>query len=81
MARLAKQCQIKTCENFLGPGAATIGYEIDGKLYEIKACRHHVQLIQIAPRGTWELTKDRELKPIPAKPFIQFVNPLKKGKP
>lgn len=70
-----KRCELKGCRNALGPGAAKIGFEIDGVTYEIKGCEFHTQLVTTAPPGTWQITKDRELKPIPARYFI------KKGRP
>lgn len=75
---MKRMCQLKDCLNVLGPGAAEVGYEIDGKLYELKLCAEHTGYIMTAPRGTWVITKDRELKPIPARFFVQHI---KKGKP
>ena len=72
-----KKCEVKDCKEFLGPGAAEIGYEIDGRVYQLKACARHTQLITTAPRGTWQLTKDRELKPMPASFFIQYKKGFK----
>lgn len=68
MAR--KKCQFKKCENLLGPGGANIGYKIDNKVRALKACAECTQKVLYSPRGTWEITADRELKPIPAKPMF-----------
>lgn len=64
-------CELKDCSNVLGPGAAAVGFVIDGDTYQIKTCGFHTGLITTAPRGTWEITKDRELKPIPARFFVK----------
>jgi len=66
-----KRCEFKGCTQVLGPGAAKIGYEIDGKTFELKACAFHTGLVQTAGPGTWKITADRELKPIPAQFFIK----------
>jgi hypothetical protein len=70
-----KKCELKGCKEFLGPGSAAIGYVVDGQTYEVKACPFHTGIIQTAGPGVWTITKDRELKPIPASFFI------KKGRP
>lgn len=65
-----EKCGLKTCNNDLGPGAAAVGYEIEGKRYEVRVCSRHAWDIMVAPRGTWRITPDLRLEAIPAKPTI-----------
>lgn len=59
-------CEFKKCTRPLGPGAAKIGYLIRGKVQSLKACAFHTTFIMSAPRGTYIITEDRDIKPIPA---------------
>jgi hypothetical protein len=63
-------CHIKKCPESIGPGSAEIGYEIEGKMYVLRACPYHTGMIMTAPRGTWRITPDCDLEPIPAQPTI-----------
>jgi len=67
-----KTCDIKKCEELLGPGSAKIGYLIDGekKPRELNACPYHTALISMAPRGTWKILEDKTLKALPARPMF-----------
>lgn len=62
-------CGLKKCGNSLQNGAA-VGFRIEGKLFEVKVCFEHMMQIQTAPRGSYSITADHELKPIPASPKI-----------
>lgn len=66
-----KRCDIKGCSDLLGPGSCAVGYVIDEKTFELKACPFHAQLIRMSGPGSFTITKDRELKPIPAQFFIK----------
>lgn len=64
-------CELKTCEKPLGPGSAKVGYDRgDGKIDEVKCCKDCTWLVMTSPRGTWNITPDRELKAVPATPKI-----------
>jgi len=65
-----EKCGLKKCNNLLGPGAAAIGFEINGKVQEVRVCSNHAWTIMAAPRGTFNITEDRELVKIPAKPLF-----------
>lgn len=65
-----EKCGLKGCGNLLGPGSAAVGYENDGQTSEVRVCPKHAWQIMCAPRGTFRITEDRELKPIPAKRII-----------
>lgn len=66
----AERCGLKGCIEHLGPGSAAVGYEIDGKVMEVRVCPKHAWTIMTAERGTFRITEDRELKPIPARRII-----------
>jgi hypothetical protein len=71
MAKIKKQlCGLKGCGKVLGPGAAEVGYEQDGKTKKVRVCSEHAWMIMTAPRGTWRINEKCELVPIPAKPTI-----------
>ena len=63
-------CGLKGCGKVLGPGAAEVGYDVDGKTEKVRVCSEHAWMIMTAPRGTWRITPNKELKPIPAPPTI-----------
>lgn len=65
-----QECGFKGCTNLVGPDGAKIGYKIKEKVRELEACGYHTHLVRVSPRGTWEITEDQELKPIPAKPLF-----------
>lgn len=58
-------CGLKGCPKPLGPGAAKVGFDNEGRSDEVKVCSEHAWLIMTAPRGTWRITPDRKLEPIP----------------
>lgn len=62
-----EKCGLKGCEKPLGPGAAAVGYENEGRVSEVRVCSEHAWTIMMAPRGSYRITEDRELKAIPAK--------------
>ena len=66
-----KPCEFKDCKNFLGPASAKIGFVVDDVTYELKACEEHTWMVQTAGPGVFTITKDRELKPIPAQFFVK----------
>lgn len=71
MARPQKErCGLKKCDNALGPGAAEVGYEIDGRDLKVRVCSEHAWMLMTAPPGTFRITPDLELKPIPKKLFF-----------
>lgn len=70
MVKPQTRCGLKGCDNHLGPGAADVGYEHDGKTKNVRCCSACTWKIMTAPRGTFVITKDKELKPIPAKRII-----------
>jgi len=63
-------CGLKGCENEVGPGGADVTYLIKGEPEKVRVCSQHAWMLMTAPRGTWYITVDKELKPIPAKPII-----------
>jgi hypothetical protein len=63
-------CELKKCENLLGPGSSKIGYNTGTRIDEVKVCPEHTSQIMFAPRGTWIISPDKELRPVPAKPLI-----------
>lgn len=65
-----KKCGLKNCDNVLGPGASKVGFDNQGRNDEVKVCEKHTWMIMTAPRGTWHITPDRELKGIGAKRII-----------
>lgn len=65
-----EKCGLKRCFNNLGPGAAAVGFDNEGQLDEVRVCAAHAYQIMCAPRGTFFITPDRELKNIPAQPKI-----------
>lgn len=62
MPRSPERCGIKGCSNLLGPGAAVVGYENEGKIIEVRVCPRHAWEIMTAPRGTFRITPDRRLE-------------------
>lgn len=69
------KCEVKDCKDELGPGSSTIGYEIEGRAYELKACEFHTYMVTRMPRGSWNITKDRRIMAIPATFFIKKGTP------
>lgn len=67
---MRKTCELKKCDNMLGPGAAKVGFDDRGTNREIKVCSDHAFTIMSAPRGTFVITPDRELKSIPGRRII-----------
>lgn len=65
-----ERCGLKGCNELMGPGSAAVGFDNEGKLAEVRVCPKHAWQIMCAPRGTFRITPDRELKLIPAKPLI-----------
>lgn len=65
-----QRCGLKGCIEHLGPGSAAVGFENDGKVDEVRVCPSHAWTIMMSPRGSFVITPDRELKPIPAKRII-----------
>ena len=65
-----ERCGLKKCDNFMGPGSAAVGFETEGRVEEVRVCPQHAWQIMCAPRGTFRITPDRQLKPIPAHPLI-----------
>lgn len=65
-----EKCGLKGCDNILGPGSASVGYESSRGLAEIRVCPQDAWKIMIAPRGTYRITDDCKLERIPAKPII-----------
>lgn len=72
---IGRPCEFKDCKNKLGIKSARIGYVIDDETYSLRACEYHTSLVQTSPAGTWTITKDRQLKPIPATFFIKKGTP------
>ena len=69
-AKRVKYCGLAGCRNALGPGAARVGFERLKKTTEVDVCSYHAGLITAAPKGTWTITDNFELKAIPAHPLI-----------
>jgi len=67
---MPEKCGIKDCKTFLGPGAAEVGFENNGKTDRVRVCSNHAWQIMVAARGTWRITPDKRLVPIPAQPKI-----------
>lgn len=69
-AKPEKFCGLAGCRIKLGPGAMRVTFTRLGKDTAVDVCAFHGDLITRAPRGTWHITENFELKPIPAKPTI-----------
>lgn len=66
-----EECEIKGCQEPLGPGAAKIGYtKSSGAQTELKACEYHSRIVMMSEPGMWRITDDKELKAIPATRII-----------
>jgi hypothetical protein len=63
-------CGLQFCDNPLGPGSAQVGFENDGEIDHVRVCPKHAWLVMTAPRGTFVITKDRELKRLPVPTII-----------
>lgn len=59
-------CEIKKCEEILGPGSSKIGYRLKDQVREVKVCPFHTMLIMTSPRGSFIITEEKVLKAIPA---------------
>jgi hypothetical protein len=70
--RPQQYCGLKKCSNLLGPGAADVGFENEGRTDNVRVCSDHAYILMIAPRGSYIITPDRELKPVPASPVYFF---------
>jgi DNA-directed RNA polymerase subunit RPC12/RpoP len=62
-------CGFKNCNNKRTEGApgVEIGYTVNNMIRRVIVCNDCGRKVMFAPRGTWEITKNCELKPIPAK--------------
>ena len=69
-AKRKKKCGLAGCKTVLGPGSGTVGFDRHGKTTEVDVCSEHLMTIVRAPRGTWHITPNFELKAVPAKPII-----------
>ena len=72
MPKKPEECQLKDCKNLLAEGASTVGYIIDGVTYELRICEFDTRIVQ---NGGYNITKDRQLKPVPAMFFIKKGTP------
>lgn len=61
-----RKCQIKDCNNSADVGA-DLGFELEGRIVEIRICMEHAMMVSSAPRGSYSITGDHQIKPIPAK--------------
>jgi hypothetical protein len=67
MVRPQMYCGLKDCFEALGPGAADVGFENDGKTSNVRVCANHAYQLMMAPRGSYVITPDLKLRPIPTK--------------
>jgi len=65
-----ERCGFKNCSNLMGPGSAEVGFDNEGRLDKVRVCPKHAWLIMTAPRGSYRITPDKKLVPIPAQPKI-----------
>lgn len=65
-----ERCGLKNCNKPMGPGAAAVGFDNEGKIDEVRVCPDHAWLIMTSPRGTFRIEPDRTLKEIPARRII-----------
>lgn len=63
---MRNRCQIRNCGKQINPQfpGAAVGYVINGLTRQLIACPDCTAKILYAPRGTWEITRYKELKPI-----------------
>lgn len=69
---MRQECGLNNCNNprtAERPGAE-VGYIINNLTRRVLVCNECAFKLMGMPRGTWEITKHRELKPIPARPAI-----------
>jgi hypothetical protein len=64
--KLKNVCNLKGCNEPLN-GGAKVGVEFDGVTKEILVCAKHAWLLMVSPPGTYEITRDLQLKAIPKK--------------
>lgn len=67
---MIEQCGLINCKKPMGPGSAAVGFENEGRIDEVRVCPQHAWLLMTAPRGTYFISPEKELKLIPAKPLI-----------
>lgn len=70
---MRNRCQLVNCSNTFGPPAphgVEVGYVINNLTRRIVVCYSCGEKIVQSPRGTWEITAHKELRPVGARPFI-----------
>lgn len=67
-----ENCGFANCSNRISRNekGVRVGYQINNLNKELIACMECGMKLMTSPRGTWHVTKFKELKPIPAKPII-----------
>lgn len=66
-----EKCGLTGCGELMGPGSAEVGYMTEAdKLGKIRVCPKHAWLLMTSQPGSYRITPNLKLEPIPASPTI-----------